>query len=164
MRAMKSLLSLCFLLSVAVLGACGGKSSSAAEPRQTEPLAPGAWEAMSDKDRASFMKHTVMPVMAAKFKEWDDQQKLAGGEEEFGEVTCKTCHGPGAAEGKFEMPSGALPELDFANPDPDDEQMNKFMGEVVKPTMANLLGMPEYTPENPTGFGCLACHTMAKGE
>ena len=86
------------------------------------------------------------------------------GEEEFGETTCATCHGPGAAEGKFEMPSGALPELDFSKQDPEDAAVNEFMAKEVKPVMANLLGLPEYTPENPTGFGCLHCHTMSKGE
>jgi hypothetical protein len=35
----------------------------------------------------------------------------------------------------------------------------KFMGTVVKPKMAELLGMAEWSPTNPTGFGCYQCHT-----
>ena len=163
---MNRALTIASLITLAALAACGGKSSSVAEPMaKPTPLAAGAWEAMSGKERAAFMKSAVMPAMAARFKEFDAAQKAAGAEEEFGEVNCKTCHGPGAEEGKFDMPSGALPELDFNAPhEPEDEAMWKFMGEVVKPEMATLLGLPEYSPENPTGFGCLQCHTMAKGE
>ena len=152
---MKALSTLVLALALA---SCGGKSSGSNEPANSSPtpLAPGAWEGMNDRDKASFMKHTVVPVMAAKFKAFDA--------EKFSDVDCKTCHGPGADDGKFDMPSGALPELDFAHPDPDDAAISEFMAKEVKPTMANLLGMPEYTPEDPKGFGCLACHTMTKGE
>ncbi|HVV87490.1 MAG TPA: hypothetical protein VHE35_30825 [Kofleriaceae bacterium] len=141
------------------LAACGGKSSAKepAPPAQPTPLAPGAWEGMSQHDRADFMKHTVLPVMAEKFKAFDSQK--------FADVSCETCHGPGAKEGKFDMPSGALPELDFsAPPDPSKAAIGEFMMKEVKPTMANLLGMKEYEPDNPTGFGCLQCHTMKKSE
>lgn len=146
-----------FLLSVVLaLAACGGKSSATpAEPTPTSatPLAPGAWEGMDDHARGAFMKNTVLPLMASKFKAFDAEQ--------FPDMDCKTCHGPGAAEGKFDMPSGALPELDFsAAPDPDDKLMHDFMEQEVKPAMAQLLGMTEWSPDNQTGFGCLGCHTM----
>ena len=159
LRAMKLALGLATLVSLSLLACGGGKSTTPKEPTDhaagpSGPLAPGAWEGMDDHARAEFMKNVVTPIMAEKFKAFDA--------EEFAEVNCKTCHGPGAAEGKFDMPSGALPELDFQNPDPDDAAISEFMAKEVKPTMANLLGMPEYTPENPTGFGCLECHTMAK--
>src|SRR4051812_47669194 len=98
---MKTHLILASLLALAV-AACGGKSSSPKEPAehaQAEPLAPGAWEGMSGKERASFMKNAVVPVMAEKFKAFDAQR--------FADVGCETCHGPGAKEGKFDMPSGA---------------------------------------------------------
>lgn len=149
---MKHLLAIACVLAVA---ACGGKSTPTT-PKATEPtpLAPGAWEGLSDKARVDFMKHTVMPVMSAKFKEFDG--------EKFAEFKCTTCHGPGAEEGKFEMPSGALSELDFENPDPDDAAIHEFMEKTVKPEMAALLGMTEWSPDNQKGFGCLACHTLAK--
>jgi hypothetical protein len=141
------------LISLVLAAACGGKSAPQA-PAHTDPtpLAAGAWEGMDDKARADFMKHTVMPVMSAKFKAFDA--------EEFGDMKCATCHGPGVAEGKFEMPSGALHELDFANPDPDDAKIHEFMEQEVKPTMAKLLGKTEWSPDNQAGFGCLGCHTM----
>jgi hypothetical protein len=36
------------------------------------------------------------------------------------------------------------------------------MGKDVKPTMAKLLQTPEYTAENPKGFGCNGCHVMTE--
>ena len=64
------------------------------------------------------------------------------------------------------MPSAELPKL----PQPTDQagfmalqqkkpEVVKFMGTQVKPTMAKLLGKPEWEPNNPTGFGCYGCHT-----
>jgi hypothetical protein len=163
LRAMKLSRGLAFILVSLALAACGGKSGSSTTPADrtgggaaSGPLAPGAWDGMDEHARAQFMKNTVVPVMAAKFKAFDADK--------FAEIDCKTCHGPGAAEGKFDMPSGALPELDFQHPDPDDKAIAEFMAKEVKPTMANLLGEPEYTPDNPTGFGCMHCHTMAKAE
>ncbi len=144
------------LSAVLALAACGGKSTSATtEPSNAAPtpLAPGAWEGMNDHARADFMKHTVLPTMEAKFKAFNA--------DDFADFDCKTCHGPGAEEGKFDMPSGALPELDFSSPpDPDDALIRDFMEQEVKPGMAQLLGMTEWSPDNPKGFGCLACHTM----
>jgi hypothetical protein len=35
----------------------------------------------------------------------------------------------------------------------------KFMGTVVKPKVAELLGLPEWSPQNMKGFGCYQCHT-----
>lgn len=142
------------LSAVLALAACGGKSTATTAPANAAPapLAPGAWKAMNDHARADFMKHTVLPVMAAKLKAFDSDK--------FADVDCKTCHGPGADDGKFDMPSGTLPELDLANPDPDDAAIKEFMEKEVKPGMAELLGMTQWSPENPKGFGCLQCHTM----
>ena len=70
---MKALSTLVLALALA---SCGGKSSGSNEPANSSPtpLAPGAWEGMNDRDKASFMKHTVVPVMAAKFKAFDAEK------------------------------------------------------------------------------------------
>ena len=73
---------------------------------------------------------------------------------------------PRATTGKFKMPNLKLPKL----PSPSDRagfialqqkkpDAVKFMGTVVKPKMAELLGVLEWTPKTPTGFGCYQCHT-----
>jgi hypothetical protein len=36
----------------------------------------------------------------------------------------------------------------------------KFMGTQVKPAMAALLNVDEWSPTNPKGFGCYGCHTQ----
>ena len=35
----------------------------------------------------------------------------------------------------------------------------KFMETVVKPKVAELVGVPEWSPQNPKGVGCFTCHT-----
>jgi hypothetical protein len=44
----------------------------------------------------------------------------------------------------------------------DKPQVTQFMATKVKPTMAQLLGMEEFTPDHPSGFGCYQCHTKAQ--
>jgi hypothetical protein len=66
-------------------------------------------------------------------------------------------HGKRALDGAYEMPNRELPVLDF-------DDLSKFKPEdlewmrKVKPAMAELLGRPVWTEQNPTGFGCEGCH------
>ena len=85
--------------------------------------------------------------------------------EEFGEMNCKTCHGPGAEDKSFEMPNPDIMPLDFSKMDQLDEEHKKvadWMHEVVVPKMADLLGEQPYDPATQQGFGCLGCHTMVQ--
>lgn len=150
------------LFSVLFLAACGSKSSPSGgggtgpEPKPAGgPLAAGQWDSMDHEAREHFMEDTVMPRMAAVFKGFD-----AG---EFGQFDCTSCHGSGIADHTYKMPHPDLPALsvdEIANPDEDHKAITEFMMNTVKPEMAALLGKPEYTPENPQGFGCFNCHTM----
>ncbi len=92
---------------------------------------------------------------------------FVGFDKKYKSMTCMTCHGEKAAENKYKMPNPQLPKL----PAPTDRQgfmalqqkkpeFVKFMGTEVKPAMANLLNLDEWTPANPKGFGCYACHTQ----
>lgn len=149
------------------------KDTSAAEPEgkaplpkvtaeHVEPSEPSAgkrksFDAMSPGERMSFMKKVVFPEMSQLFD--------SGGEEEH-EFGCKTCHGPGAAQGNFKMPNPALPKLDpsdgFADEKKAKPEAVKFMMEQVVPKMAELLGEPVYDPATHEGFGCFECHTKAE--
>ena len=113
---------------------------------------------MSTDEKKAYMKKTVLPTMKKLFVAVDKKHYAA--------MNCQTCHGKKAAENKFKMPSAELPKL----PQPTDQagfmalqqkkpEVVKFMGTQVKPTMAKLLGKPEWEPNNPTGFGCYGCHT-----
>ena len=136
------------------------------------PAAPAAaaapakkidWETMKFEERKKYMKSTVLPKMKAVFQEFDAK--------DFKKFSCETCHGKKATETNFKMPNPELPKL----PQPTDRagfmaiqqkkpEVVKFMGTKVKPTMAELLNLPEWTPQNPTGFGCYQCHTKEGGE
>ncbi len=130
------------------LAACGSKAAP------TAPSGAVPFSKMSHQEQGRYMKDVVMPDMARMFKAYDPVK--------YAEFGCKTCHGPGAAEGEFDMPNAGLTKLDFEHPDKMDAKAAEFMKTQVKPAMARLLSEPEYTPENPKGFGCLGCHTMVE--
>jgi hypothetical protein len=116
------------------------------------------WATMDVEAKKKYMKKTVLPTMKKLFVGFDKKK--------YGSMTCMTCHGQKAVENKFKMPSAEIPKL----PQPTDRagfmalqekkpEAAKFMGMQVKPTMAALLGKPEWQPSNPEGFGCYGCHT-----
>ncbi|HVV52780.1 MAG TPA: hypothetical protein VHO06_24175 [Polyangia bacterium] len=116
------------------------------------------WEKMNESQRKKYMKTKVLPEMKKLFVGFDKKYK---------DMSCATCHGDKAVENKFKMPNAELPKL----PAPTDRQgfmalqqkkpeVAKFMGTEVKPAMAALLNVDEWTPSNPKGFGCYGCHTQ----
>lgn len=134
--------------------ACGGKSSSSTTPAEPAAVAlpDKPFDELDHDQKIEFMKQKVMPAMAPVFKNHDA--------EEFAEFGCKTCHGPQAEQGHFDMPSTELPKLNFNDMSQWKKEDLDWMGNEVKPTMAKLLSRPEYSEENPTGFGCPACHVV----
>jgi hypothetical protein len=114
------------------------------------------WETMTHEARMDYMKKTVVPTMKPLFQQFDAKH--------YANFGCKTCHGKEPKAVKFKMPTPDLPKLDFAalKAGKQKPEIAKWMGEVVKPQMAKLLHMPEYTEANPKGFGCLECHMEKK--
>ena len=102
------------------------------------------------------MKQKVMPTMKPLLTKFDPK--------EFGNVTCKTCHGKNPQGTKYKMPSPDLPALDFdaIKAGKEDPKVVEFMSKTVKPEMAKLLNEPEMSESEPKGFGCLECHTLKK--
>ncbi len=144
------------LAFVLIVAACGGSSST----KPTTPPAPEPavavlpdvpFEDLDHDQRAEFMKQKVMPAMEPIFKNHDAER--------YAEFSCKTCHGKQAEQGHFDMPSEDLPKLDFKDMSKWEKEDLEWMSKEVKPAMAKLLSLPEYTPETPTGFGCNNCHT-----
>ena len=146
--------SLPFVASVVVGFAFVGVSLSLAR-------AAGAaddWEKMTLEQRKQVMKTKVLPELKKAFQSVNPKR--------YQTFTCATCHGDGATTGKFKMPNPKLPKL----PAPTDRdgfmalqqkkpEVFKFMETVVKPSVARIIGVPEWSPGNPKGFGCFACHT-----
>jgi hypothetical protein len=146
--------------TVAVAADAAGKPA-AAEAKKPVAAADAKkidWDKMTTDEKKAYMKKTVLPTMKKLF--------VAADQKHYAKMNCQTCHGDKAADNKFKMPSAELPKL----PQPTDQagfmalqqkkpEVVKFMGTQVKPTMAKLLGKPEWEPNNPTGFGCYGCHT-----
>jgi len=119
-------------------------------------MAPSGWAAMDFGERKRHMKNVVLPRMKELFVAFDAAR--------YSKMTCATCHGEGAADNSYRMPNPALPKLPtspegFKRLTTEKPAISQFMLTKVKPAMAKLLGLPEMTPENRTGFGCMACHT-----
>jgi len=128
----------------------GGGGGSAGSATPVLPDVP--FEKLDHDQQIQFMKEVVVPTMGPLFQAHDPK--------EFAEFGCKTCHGPGAEKGEFDMPNPGLPKLNFADMSKHKKEDLEWMGKVIKPQMAKLLKEPEYSAENPTGFGCGECHTI----
>ncbi len=149
------------LFASLTLAACGSKSSSttttptgggAGSGEAVRPPLPDVpFESLDRDQRMQFMKEKVVPTMEPLFKNRDAKK--------FAEFGCKTCHGDGAKEGKFDMPNDKLPKLFGPSMSKFKKEDLEWMGKEIKPTMAKLLQQTEYSEENPKGFGCLECHT-----
>ncbi len=128
----------------------------AVEPAETpeEPPAPEKWSDMNMEQKKAHMMKVVMPTMGKVFKDFNEKK--------YGEFSCVTCHGPEAKDGKFDMPSPALPKLpakgDFAALSKKHPKVMEFMGKQVVPEMAKALDMEPYNVDTQTGFGCYGCH------
>ncbi|MCC6621211.1 MAG: hypothetical protein IT385_08150 [Deltaproteobacteria bacterium] len=110
---------------------------------------------MSDEEKGTYMKEVVVPAMRERFQHFDG--------EEFAKVNCATCHGPNPKDRKFEMPNPESTKLPttmegFEKLMAKEPKAVEFMGDVVVPTMATLLGEEPFNPETGKGFGCFVCH------
>jgi len=139
-----------------------------AQPAPPTTVAPGTvtpgnvparanidWAKMSRPERKEYMKNVILPKAQEMFTSFDPKQ--------FKHVTCGTCHGDDYARGTYRMPNADLPLLPasargFKELRERSPEIVTFMSTRVKPTMAALLGLPEYSPTAPQGFACFNCH------
>src|SRR5436190_1345260 len=79
------------------VAACGGAPDGTSAGSE-----PNAFADMSFEQRAVFMTDVVLPQMKATFVAFDAK---------FASMSCATCHGKGAGDGSYAMPSAAIPQL-----------------------------------------------------
>ena len=145
-------------ISIAVclfVAACGGEEDGGPDGEQ-EPV---AWQDMSFEQREEYMTDVVLPEVRETFVAFDAKFETMG---------CATCHGDGATDGTYTMPSpqiAVLPGteeafLEYAK-DPEHARWSDFMFQKVVPQMADLLQVERYDPTTHTGtFSCHNCHTL----
>jgi cytochrome c553 len=140
-------------LSIALAFTSAASADDAAPAAMPTDAKKVDWENMSHDQRKKLMKVTVLPELKKAFQSFDPKK--------YKKFTCETCHGDGATDGKFKMPNPKLPKL----PQPTDRaaftalqtkkpDAVKFMGTVVTKKVAELIGLPEWSPQNQKGFGC----------
>lgn len=151
------------LVAAAILAAaCGAKppattttTTSAGEESAAAALPDLPFDQLNHEQRIEFMKQKVVPAMKPVFQSHD-----ASSYAEFG---CQTCHGAQAKEGHFDMPNPDLPKLNLNDLNEFFKQEDiDWMKQQVVPAMAKTLGVPVYSQDNPSGFGCPVCHTLAQ--
>lgn len=122
----------------------------------TEPGAPGvAWHDKTFDQKKTWMGVEVFPKMKAAFQGHDAAT--------YKKFTCDTCHGEDGKEKGYEMPTDSIYPLNPNDPIKGameyDEEITKFMMDVVTPQMIEMLeGEQPYSADNPNGFGCMSCH------
>jgi hypothetical protein len=139
------------------LAACNGGPDAA----PAEDAEPNSYVEMTFAQRYLFMNDVVMPEMRETFVAFDAK---------FANMTCTTCHGTGASDGTFAMPSADITVLPTEERfpeyvrDPEHGRWAEFMLEQVWPKMASLLKVPMFDPTTHTsGFSCANCHTVETG-
>lgn len=157
MRTTLAILPSLTILSLTLLPAGTGL----AETKVVGPPAV-AWKDMTYDQQREYMKKVTMPKMKPVFQKFDGKM--------FHDFTCDTCHGKGASERKYKMPSPDIkplpntPEAFQAKmkSEPTWPKWTKFMGGEVEPTMAALLGLPAFNPQKPdkSAFSCAGCHKL----
>ena len=152
-------------LAAAAMG-CAETTPAAPAPATAAAAQPGAkpageiaWADMNKDQRIEYMKSVVIPRMKQVFVRFNPDR--------YSKMNCMTCHGDSATDGSFKMPNPRLPQLPnspdgFKKLAAEKPAVVDFMKNEVKPRMAALLGMPEWTPETKSGFGCVECHTTAQ--
>ncbi len=117
------------------------------------------FDELDHDQQMAFMATRVTPQMRESFQGYDAER--------YANFGCATCHGEGAEERDFVMPS---PDLLPLHPSGTPEQramveehpeMVRYMFNHVIPEMRELLGEAEYDAETGEGFSCYACHPHA---
>ena len=149
-----------YLVSMTLVAACGAPNKPAPAPAPAKPL---VWKDMDATQRETYMKDVVMPRTKEIFVAFDPK---------YASMDCKTCHGPGAEDGTFEMPNPKIKPLPnteelfmaWINKDPEAARYTEFMATKLEPLMGELLQQKVFDPKTGTGqMTCSSCHQLVDG-
>jgi hypothetical protein len=121
---------------------------------------PGEWVTWSHDQKLAYMKDGFMDAERAVFAAWEPVR--------YRELSCRTCHGPGADDGSYRMPNIELTRPirgveGFRELAAQEPALLRFMQKAVVPATARLLGLPEFDMTAHTGFSCWQCHVPQEG-
>ena len=155
-KTISSVLLLIFSLVLVWVVTSGNPQASAKTTINVPDSSTINWEKMDHSERMAYMKKVILPTMRKEFAAFNPDK--------FAKMTCKTCHGAGAEDDSYTMPNPQIWKLPNSKEGwaKADTNFVKFMRFTVKPKMASLLGIPEFSMQTKTGFGCGNCHTEEK--
>jgi len=159
-------------LGFVIAAACGSKAPATGtgpdhdhdHGDHHEPLPAGLkWVDMNLDQRHQFMEETVLPETKKLFVAFDPL---------YEKMDCKTCHGPGAEDGTYEMPNPKnrpLPDspesfMALLEKDARAAKYTPFMAQTLEPKMGELLQVKLFDPKTKEpGFSCSSCHYLVDG-
>lgn len=111
------------------------------------------WSEMDENARHAHMESVVLPRMKAVFQAFDAER--------YADFNCVTCHGRGAADGSYAMPSPDLPTLQHAGiykkHRKETPEVAEFMWKEVQSNLGQALG----ETWGPAGaVDCKSCHVV----
>ncbi len=113
-----------------------------------------SWPEMNVTQRKQHMEQVVLPIAGSVFQSWRPG--------EYDEIGCTLCHGVGAANEDFRMPTAHLPplsgELFLGREFRDYPETTGLKLDRLVPEMAAVLGKGEFSLITRRGFGCYSCH------
>ena len=135
------------VLAVTSLSAC--KLGRTGVPEGASKL----WTQMDKGERLTHMTDVVSPRLQAVFQGFDAKR--------FGDFGCHTCHGSGADDGSYTMPSPDLPHLSkagfYKKHRKEQPEIVKLMWKEVEPAVGETMGLTH----GPKGaIRCETCHVI----
>ena len=118
--------------------------------------ADNEWQYLSFEQRHAQMTFLIHPTMMEKFQAFYKTPNP--------ELTCANCHGENAEVEGYNRANSDIEPLKPSRVRALYEAgvtltpLQRFKRDDITPTMARLMGVPQYDPATGLGFSCFGCH------